>query len=276
MFSRFDVRGGTIGGREHAIAGRNNQDAYGWRAGDHGLVAVVCDGCGSGAHNEVGAKVGAALIPQALLALLPSDEPPHALLQRAYRRVIDSLHRIACDMSGADAGAGATALLRRTVQDYWLFTVVGLFVTKESLTLFSRGDGLIVMDGDRLPLGPFPNNEPPYLGYDLLGEVANRSLQCPSGFALHRTVPLHEIGFVLLGTDGVLDLEAMADRSLHDRPGRVGPLSQFWAEPCVFRNVDGIRRRLTVIHRGPHGGVLPDDTTVVVVRHRRGEEGASP
>ncbi len=54
----FEVAAGSVTGRSHVLGGKPNQDAFAFRAADHGLVGVVCDGCGSGAHNEVGAAGG--------------------------------------------------------------------------------------------------------------------------------------------------------------------------------------------------------------------------
>ena len=58
----FQLAFATVAGRMHHLSGRNNQDAYAWTQGPGGLIAVVCDGCGSGPHSEVGAQVGARLV----------------------------------------------------------------------------------------------------------------------------------------------------------------------------------------------------------------------
>jgi hypothetical protein len=62
----------------------------------------------------------------------------------------------------------------------------------------------------------------------------------------------------------------------------VGPLSQFWTDDRYFANPDALRRRLTLINRESvradfesrrlvrTPGLLPDDTTVVVLRRRMG------
>jgi len=87
---------------------------------------------------------------------------------------------------------------------------------------------------------------------------------------------VEEARSLLLATDGALDLEALAERAGHgsagreERQDRVAGLEQFWTEDRFFRNADMVRRRLVVSSRGPRGGLLPDDTTIVAVR-RRGE-----
>src|SRR6478736_889725 len=59
---RFEIAGGSVSGRSHGLAGKGNQDAYHWSVEERSLVAVVCDGCGSGAQSEVGAAIGARLL----------------------------------------------------------------------------------------------------------------------------------------------------------------------------------------------------------------------
>ena len=58
----FEIAGGSVAGRSHVLAGKGNQDAYHWSVEERSLVAVVCDGCGSGAESEVGAALGARLL----------------------------------------------------------------------------------------------------------------------------------------------------------------------------------------------------------------------
>jgi len=57
MLPPFDIAAASVIGREHARAGRNNQDALSLLAQGEVLAAVVADGCGSGAHSEVGAQI---------------------------------------------------------------------------------------------------------------------------------------------------------------------------------------------------------------------------
>ena len=66
MNGEFEIAAGTVSGRDHRQAGKNNHDAYVFSSDASGTVAVVCDGCGSGRHSEVGAKIGARLVAGAL------------------------------------------------------------------------------------------------------------------------------------------------------------------------------------------------------------------
>lgn len=233
--NRFEVAGGSVPGRAHAAAGRNNQDAFTWANVGDGVVAVVCDGCGSSPHSEVGAKLGARLLVRAVVARLAERAPLEATLEAARMDVLARLRLVAGAMSGpGEYGAAVLA--------HFLFTVVGAVVSEDAVTTFTLGDGLVAIDGARRVLGPFENNEPPYLGYALLGDGARHR-----GFDVRSGAPARS---VLLGTDGAVDLDDLGPYCDDDR---------------VFANPDTLRRRLTVQSRAAR---LSDDTTLVAIRRR--------
>jgi hypothetical protein len=216
------------------------------------------------------------MIVRSAATRIGSELPAEALLAEVAEEVISHLRSLAEAMSTdgrGDAGPGEATRYRRTVADYFLFTTVGVLVDHDAVTTFSLGDGLVIVNGERTRLGPFAENEPPYLGYALLDDV-----RAPRTFELGQSVAASALDSLLIGTDGVLDLEALADRRLGDDGGTVGPLRQFWEEDRFYRNPDMVRRRLLVIDRdaagsdgslsAPRGGLLPDDTTLVVLRSR--------
>jgi hypothetical protein len=233
----FELAGGSVTGRAHVAAGRNNQDAFCWASDANGLVAVVCDGCSGGRHSEVGAQIGARLVVQAASRLLRTHLDAIGLLEQVRQDVLASLRLLAQRMTSASS-------FSRTVADHFLFTIVGLLITPLGATTFCLGDGLIVINGERTQLGPFPDNQPPYLGYALLPDRG------APAFEVHRSMAASEVQSLVLGTDGALDLD-----------------SQFWADDRFFENPDMPRRRLAVLNRAG-AGRLSDDTTLVVVRRR--------
>jgi hypothetical protein len=261
--SRYEVAGGTVAGRSHAALGRANQDAYAWAGRGDVLAAVVCDGCGSGAHSEVGARIGACLLAERLSARLGEGAPPDdpALLRAIGGDLLAALDALAGAMGGSRAQA---------VADCFLFTVVGLALSGERGCVFAAGDGIVAVDGDVTRIGPFPGNEPPYLGYGLIHEGA-------PGLTLVRA--FSGARCVLVGTDGAADLADLACRALPDG-GVVGPLRQFWEDDRYFANRDAVRRRLAIVNREVTRplwderriertpGLLDDDTTLVVARRR--------
>ena len=119
----FEVAGGSVAGHAHVVARRNNQDAFCWASDGDGLVAVVCDGCGSGPHSEVGAQVGSRLLVQAATRLLRSGLDVSELLEQVRQDVLANLRLLAHGMS-VDA-----ARFPRTVADHFLFTIVGVLIT---------------------------------------------------------------------------------------------------------------------------------------------------
>jgi serine/threonine protein phosphatase PrpC len=244
----FEIAGGSVAGRAHAAAGRNNQDAFCWAVDADGLVAVVCDGCGSSPHSEVGAQVGARLFVQAATRLFRADLDPADLLEQVGQDVLARLRVLAREMS-VDAASFA-----RTVTDHFLFTIVGALITARGATTFSLGDGLVVINGERTELGPFPDNEPPYLGYALLPGAPDRGARAQVSFEIHRSLAAGEVQSLVLGSDGAVELE-----------------SELWSDDRLFKNPDMVRRRLTVLKRAPRAGELSDDTTLVVIRRKAAE-----
>ncbi|QQR44330.1 protein phosphatase 2C domain-containing protein [Myxococcus xanthus] len=260
----FDVAAASVLGREHARAGRNNQDALCIRASEHGLVAVVTDGCGSQPCSELGAQLGARRLARAALVRLAEgervDEP--TFLPGLREDVLCLLSELRADLG-------------REVMGDFLFTVVGAVVTPSLTLVFSAGDGVWALNGEVHPLGPFPGNAPPYLAYALMhGEdvaLTPRAL-----------VPTEDVHALLLGTDGVADLERLATTRMPAGDELVGPLSRLWTEDRYFANPDALRRRLALLNReavradfasqqlSRTPGLLPDDTTLVVLRRRMG------
>ncbi len=268
----FQIAGGSVPGRSHITVGKGNQDAYHWCLEENSLVAVVCDGCGSGAESEVGAAIGARLLVAEItraIQLGRAIESPE-LWESVRQNVLARLSDLVSAMGGKRS---------HLVSEMFLFTVVGLAVAPDRAVIFAAGDGLFAVGDDVERLGPFARNEPPYLGYGLLDPDPVR----PSSprLIVHRAFPASELDSVLLGTDGAADLLALADRALPGGDGEsVGKLSRFWEEASHFTNRDAVRRRLARINReitrpvwderrlAREPGLLEDDTTIVVVRRR--------
>lgn len=275
----FEIAGGSIPGRDHlgrgsVVRGRNNQDAFGWRrlAGGAALAAIVCDGCSTGRCSEVGAQLGIRLALRSLERRLAA-QPEHLALDEARAglpRLLAGLRDdLLDDLAGlADALGGDPA---ETARDLLLFTVLGVLVTRSVAAVFSVGDGVWALDGVVRRIGPFPGNAPPYLGHALLGAGS-----AAPGFVVEALGPADEVRSILIATDGAADLAAAAAERVPGRDQLVGPLSQFWDDDRYLRNPDAIRRRLALLNAqaparggsGWRGGLLPDDTTLVVLRRR--------
>jgi hypothetical protein len=231
------------------------------------VVAVVADGCGSGRASEVGARLGSRLFGESLRRRLDagSSVVDPGLWQGARKDVLAHLRILANAMGGDLPGV---------ISEHFLFTLVGVAVTPELTAVFSIGDGVIAVNGDVQVLGPYPNNQPPYLAYDLLAGIADE----PMTVQLHSVRATAEIDSVLIATDGALELIEAADQTVPGGVERVGGLARLWEEDGWFRNRDALRRWLTRINRevtrpdwerqrlDRQRGLLRDDTTLVVVR----------
>ncbi|MBW4521841.1 MAG: protein phosphatase 2C domain-containing protein [Scytolyngbya sp. HA4215-MV1] len=278
MNRHFEVAAGSISGREHLRVGKNNQDACAVKFLDQAVVAVVCDGCGSAAHSEVGAKLGSQMTIAVIGQMLEKNagkcgnpgfwqQVQEALLQRLDQLIV---------AWGDDRP--------QAIRDYWLFTIVGTVITSSITTVFALGDGTIVLNGQVLPLPTFANNAPPYLAYGLMEPQQVSLAPIQLQFQIHACLPTQEVQSMVIGSDGVQDLIAAAERPLPGRAEWVGALDQFWLDDRYFRNPDQIRRRLALMNRevakpdwqrqqmNRESGLLPDDTTLVVLR-RKGRSG---
>jgi len=276
MKNQFELAGGSVVGREHLRVGKNNQDAYCWSVTEAIAVAVVCDGCGSGVHSEVGAKLGARMTVEAIQNVLSNDldldkETTWQIIQQA---LLTQLQQVVEQLGGDRAQA---------VQDYLLFTIVGAVMTSTLTTVFALGDGVIVINDQVIALGPFANNAPPYLAYRLLTEEIAAPLQlAPLQLKVLQVLPTEHLQSLCLGSDGVSDLIQVAKQPLPGRSEVVGDIAQFWQDDRYFRNPDQVRRRLSLINREVtrvdnrsqaclrQSGLLPDDTTLIVIRKKEG------
>ncbi|MFH0873436.1 MAG: protein phosphatase 2C domain-containing protein [Candidatus Komeilibacteria bacterium] len=285
MNSLLEICGGSVAGRDHVAAGRNNQDAYGWQLTDNSLIAVVCDGCSGGKHSEVGAQLGCQLILQTAsrnyrlwLQSRAADTGSEVQLTSDWWEslrldVLTEIRRLA-DLLGNS--------LTTTINDYFLFTVVGALITPNYCYLFSLGDGLYSVNDRVVPLRLGQGNTPPYLAYGLLDSSLHRQQPESLQFVVE-TLPRNEVNSLLLGSDGVSDLLACETETLPGKTDLVGPLSQFWSDDSYFRNRDLVRRRLSLINREHlqldrnkadfvrQAGHLPDDTTLIAIRNRTQE-----
>ncbi len=150
------VIGAAVTGARHLRTQRNGQDAVAtWRDGDAACV-VVCDGCGSGPSSEVGARLGAQLFVAAVAAHV--EHGLEACMAIARAEVARAIGALIERMPGA------------ALHDHFLFTVIAAASVGSDAIVYAIGDGAYAIDGQTHVLGPFADNQPPYLAYDLTGD----------------------------------------------------------------------------------------------------------
>lgn len=291
MKELFELASGTALGRNHRSIDRNNQDAITFYATDHAIACIVCDGCSDGKHNEVGAKIGARILCWEVVTLVnrtmkeyPKSADDFIVSQDFWNRIHQN---ILTHINSMVMAMGMS--VSQTVRDFFLFTIVGMLITKNSTQTFALGDGVIMVNGEIFQMGPYPQNEPPYLGYNLTG-TSSKMLPEFLKIQIIKTVSTKDMQTALIGTDGVLDFMKVADRRMPGKEELVGPISQFWEEDRYFNNPDMVRRKLFLTNndsvkyiRGAgnaiqeikkENGLLPDDTSLIVLRRKREERSA--
>jgi serine/threonine protein phosphatase PrpC len=277
----FQVTGGSVPGTEHTKPGKpgwtNNQDAFYWRRTENCIVAVVSDGCGSGSHSEVGAELSVRLLTEILSGaaeryVMQIFNQPEVEVTIDWERVKTLLLSHIAVLASAMGES-----FSQSVNDHFLFTIVGAVITPWNTFLFSAGDGIFIVNGEIVRLGPFPDNAPPYLAYSLTGSKLTDTKPELLQIKINRTMPTDELTSLVIGSDGVLDLIKAARKKLPHREEEVGDVSQLWVDDRHFTNSDAIRRRLALANKeGAEiveegiarvtGGLLPDDTTLIVIR----------
>ncbi|AFY74303.1 hypothetical protein Syn7502_02300 [Synechococcus sp. PCC 7502] len=269
MLEKLEIAGGSITGRNHTVVGKNNQDAYFSISNDQFAIAVVCDGCGSGKDSEVGAKIGVRLVVEEVADQLQiQPQLNQEFWEQVKLNVLEQLQGIAKLLSG-----NCSEFISQIINDYLLFTIVGVVITPIETVTFSIGDGIVFVNGEVSYAGKFPDNAPPYLAYGLYhADLID--------FHIHDRLPTGEVKSILIGTDGVADLIAAEFSHLPKKAECVGSISQFWQDDRYFSNPDQIRRRLSQVNYEfikpnwsnrtltKETGLLPDDTTLIVIRKK--------
>lgn len=276
LTDNWEIAGGTIIGKEHVRNQKNNQDAWQIVRGEKALVAVVSDGCSAGSHSEVGAKLGSRLLAESLSRCLElsavdvfSGTVLEAVLEKVRQDVLATIRILANVLGGS---------FSETIENFFLFTVLGVVITEQETFLFAVGDGIFFLNGEYIELAPYADNHPSYLSYALV----NTTLGGPENFRFKvvRQLPTKELENVVIGTDGVRDLILATGKKLSGQTDVVKDPTSLWLDDHFFRNPDQLRRYLTQVNRElkifdpltrvpkVEPGYLPDDTTIVILRRK--------
>lgn len=265
MKNVFQLATGTIIGREHQRLGKNNQDAFHTLTHEDYAIAVVCDGCGSGLHSEVGATIGAKLIVETIAQKLKDGLDQPYFWDNLRLELLSQIKTIVNILTQEKN-------ITEFIYNYCLFTLVGVIITPLKTVIFAIGDGIILVNNQLTEIEKFANNAPPYLAYGLCNYPEL------SQFKIYHELDTKEVESILIGTDGVHDLILAENRNFPGKNEKIGHISQFWLQDSYFKNPDLIRRKLNLINREitkpdwhnqtikKEVGLLPDDTTLIVIR----------
>jgi Protein phosphatase 2C len=196
----------AVTGAAHLRVARNGQDSVArWSQGKRGVV-VVCDGCGSGASSELGAIFTARALCAAMARRLAAGEPAteRATWEAARGEVVHALTRLVASWAPED---GAVAqLVPQLVEQHLLCTAVAAACDERGASVWAVGDGAYVLDGELTVLGPFAENAPPYLAYELLGVAPRAHFAARRHGADDANVACRARGAILVATDGAAAL----------------------------------------------------------------------
>lgn len=206
------ARYGQSVGNDHSRLGMNCQDGVMLLSSENMVVGVVCDGCGSGAYSEVGARAGAEFAVARIVRWLQQGMPIETIPDRLFPEMIGYLQGQLALVDPVDPVS--------FVIHYLLFTMIGVIIVGDQGLIFASGDGVVVQD-DGITIRD-EGNAPRYLGYHLFESEALDGIVLPDKFDIY---PL-ETGWrrILIGTDG-FDPAVLADvwqvtedqRGLHQR-----------------------------------------------------------
>lgn len=272
----FEIAGGSVPGSEHTKPGRpgwvNNQDAFVWRMSPEVMIGVVCDGCGSSKHSEVGAKIGANIVANCLFHGYESYvKNPELFIRLLELNITGQLRQVASFMR--EPGKDPRSLIP-LVHEYFLFTTLFFFITAEKAVIYAMGDGIFSMNSETRTLGPYPGNQPPYIGYRI-ADHRYKVYDGPFEFTLMAECETKDLQTILIGTDGLEYFIQNEQTIIPKTKEPLGPLSQFWTDSRYFLNNDMIRRTLAVANHDHvidgriRIGPLHDDTTLIVVRKKK-------
>jgi hypothetical protein len=233
-------------GRGHRRCGRGPQDAHAVVRNENGVVAVVCDGCSSGARSEIGAGVGARFVAARCARLLADGTPLEHIPAIAHAALVDELARLAGELCMNDDERASV------VDEHLLFTTLAIVATAERAIVFGVGDGVVSVDGVARVIDD--GAAPDYAAYALFS-----SLRAPK-LVVHHDGPWSSS--LAIGSDGAAELIASSSTKLGDGSD-LGGLAIFERDPRFVKNASLAHKRLHAwcAVNGP-----VDDCTIAVVR----------
>ena len=278
---QFGIAGGSVIGSEHAKPGKpgskNNQDAFNWLHGRNCSFAVVCDGCSSGPHSEVGAQLISQILPKIVVSLADEilDANPEASIAprvNFWRRVEEFLLNDILSIIRM-MGTGVS----QTVNDFWLCTIVGALITPQSTYIVAVGDGMYTVNGELYFLKPEEGNAPVYITYQISGTTLTITNPDSLHLRVHNAFDTESIDTIILASDGVEDLIKNAETNLPGKVEKFGSIFQF-SDERFFLNPDNVRRRLalmgleTISDGHLVSSPLKDDTTLITIARHQGSK----
>lgn len=192
-------------GNEHVFAKTNSQDFCGFVEHDKKIIGVICDGCSSGKHSEVGAS----LIGIQLLKLLDKIDFTGDM----------NVYRISIQIQIESFIYHFMNLMFEElvdkvyfVNDYLLTTFIFCVIDKENTLIGHAGDGIMAIsqNGELNVENVNHNNSPHYIAYNLVPEELLTSTKVKSDFEIKR-YSTSDIDSIIIASDG---LEPLVEKNM--------------------------------------------------------------
>ena len=206
------------------------------------ISGVVTDGCGSTPHPEVGAKLFAYQL--ARWARKYNGTIPEAGVHELNATLLLEI--------GAFAGTNLTRF-RQFINDYMLFTVVGVISTPERTVIYGAGDGIWAVNGKVTEIDQ--DNQPDYPAYAVL----NPENQEKCELKIYWSGATDEIDSLLVATDGFRYVPEHTMKS-------------FWTDPKYLKNPYSLQRTVNPLVWGGHA---KDDISGILLRRKEAAEADS-
>lgn len=227
------IRKGSVIGRNHYNAGRNNQDhAVIKDLGGYNRLGILCDGCSSGAHSEIGSFLISEFLGNRIKNYCDNAETPIWALQASYQDALTDVLENIVNIIGADSSYNF-------VFDALRATIFGVLCVNKETIIFYQGDGKYYIDGIVETIDQ--NNTPTYMAYEIpqiLNEIGY--VEGLGGFNIVRV----NSGWkrIAIASDGVPD----------------NILEEIWGE----KHKASLQRKLNVLFDRK---IFSDDATIVAI-----------
>jgi hypothetical protein len=253
----YSLRAASVIGTEHRDQWRNNQDAYAMISEGLFSFGIVCDGCGSTAHAEVGAKLiatKAKQIAHTLVGAICEREwtPKPELMARSLKtELLYFLRSLKMQLD------------EESFRETMACTLLGFILFEEEGCLFYRGDGFYAVDGIVYQLSS-ENNAPDYLIYDVDHPQEDSLIIEPIDKPFSQ---------VMVGTDGFEWWSRRESQLLPDQTREIGSVESF-LEEAEFDTSVKMQRFLQrvqtprIVEGSRRDGLLKDDTTLIIAEKR--------
>jgi hypothetical protein len=275
-----EIADGSVIGTDHVHINKPNQDAYHIAWNQDFVVGVVCDGCGdpTSPYSEIGARLVSRMVASDAAW---SCKQLGFDLRNLQKNVERHLRNLVNELGYYDSGDGHYWGTSTILKNYFLCTILGFAITPDTTYFFGVGDGTLIVNGENIPLGPFPNNTPPYLAYSLMDSSLLKSDPGCLDFQIHKQISTGLLDSFLIGSDGAQEIERRQADLLPNGREYLGGLAQFWSDDRYYKNPQAVNRKLLVANtqkqhinweaRGIEiaQGLLHDDTTLLAGRTKR-------